>query len=50
MYKIKQKHTKHSTVYTMIRKWKRKNMEDQAINLAFDIRKVPGSNRGGDMD
>jgi hypothetical protein len=26
IYKIKQKHTKHTTMYTMIKKWNQKNV------------------------
>jgi hypothetical protein len=28
IYKIKQKHTKHTTIYTMIKKWKPKNVKE----------------------
>ena len=28
MYKIKQKHTKLTTIYTMIKKWNQKNMKE----------------------
>jgi len=39
IYKIKQKHTKHTTMYTMVKKWNQKNMKE--IEILFVTERCP---------